>query len=145
MVVKITFATNLECMPYRYFFIVLFAALVSCTGNDKPSAAPQTTEVKDSAAVAALEEGKELFLRNCITCHAVNNDLTGPALKGVESRWKDRQKLYAFVRNSQEVIKDDAYAQDLFNRWNKVQMTPFTWLKDEQVEMILKYIKSVEE
>jgi hypothetical protein len=67
-------------------------------------------------------------------------ELAGPALQYVEQRWKDKALLYAFIRNSQAVIAKDAYAKDLYNRYNKVEMTQFAWLKDEEIDQLLHYI-----
>jgi len=124
---------------------LLISCLVSCSENNKPS--PQNNAPVDTIAenkTDATAEGKTLFLTNCASCHSITKELTGPALTDVETRWKDKEKLYAFIRNSQEVIKDDVYAKDLFNRYNKVQMNPFPWIKDEQIEAILSYIRKMQ-
>ena len=71
--------------------------------------------------------------------------MTGPALKGVEDRWPDKQKMYAFIRNSTEVIKTDKYAKDLWLKYNQTMMLPHPDLKDEDIRAILDYINSVSE
>jgi hypothetical protein len=73
----------------------------------------------------------------------VNKDMTGPALKGVEDRWPDKEKLYAFIRNSEEVIRSDKYARELWLEWNQTTMLPHPDLKDEGIRDILDYIKTV--
>jgi hypothetical protein len=73
----------------------------------------------------------------------VNKDMTGPALKGVEDRWPDKEKLYAFIRNSEEVIRNDKYARELWLQWNQTAMLPHPDLKDEDIRAILDYIKEV--
>ncbi|MEP7257850.1 MAG: c-type cytochrome, partial [Flavitalea sp.] len=47
------------------------------------------------------QDGGSLFQQNCASCHAVNKDLTGPRLSGVEGRgpWSDRKQLYAWIHN----------------------------------------------
>jgi cytochrome c551/c552 len=72
----------------------------------------------------------------------VNKDMTGPALKGVEDRWPDKEKLYAFIRNSEEVIRNDKYARELWLQWNQTAMLPHPDLKDEDINAILGYIKA---
>ena len=87
--------------------------------------------------------GKALFKANCASCHNKNmkTDMTGPALGGVEERWEDKKLLYQFIRNSQAVIKSgDAYAVNLYEKYDKTQMTAFPSLTDEEIEGILKYI-----
>ncbi len=75
----------------------------------------------------------------------VNRELTGPALKGVESRWPDKKRLYDFIRNSQEVIKADGYAHDLWMRYNQTIMPPHPGMSDEDVRNMLEYINAVSE
>lgn len=90
----------------------------------------------------SAQDGKALFAQNCASCHAVNKDLTGPALKGVEDRWPDKKLLYKWIRNNQEVIKSGyPYAVNLYNAWNKTQMNLFTSLTDAEIDAILKYIR----
>lgn len=84
-------------------------------------------------------DAAELFRVNCSQCHRPNKDFVAPALKNVRQRWSDQEKLYRFIRNSQEVIKEDAYARDLFKKWNSAYMQPFPDLTDEQITAILDY------
>jgi mono/diheme cytochrome c family protein len=92
------------------------------------------------------QDGKALFSANCASCHSVTKQLTGPALAGVEERWGgDRTKLHAWIRNSQAFLKTgDTYANDLFNRFNKVPMNAFTSLGDKDIDAILDYVKAEE-
>ena len=69
--------------------------------------------------------------------------MTGPALKGVEDRWPDKEKLYAFIRNSEEVIRNDKYARELWLEWNQTQMLPHPDLTDDDIAAILGYVKGV--
>ncbi len=88
--------------------------------------------------------GQALFSANCASCHAVHKDLTGPALAGVEERWGDKKKLYAWIKNNQAFLKTgDKYANDLYNKYNKTQMNLFTNLADAEIDAILAYIKTV--
>ncbi|MCU0320909.1 MAG: cytochrome c [Chitinophagaceae bacterium] len=85
-------------------------------------------------------DGKQLFMANCGACHHATRNLTGPSFYGVRTRWKDKKLLYAYVRNSTEVIKKDAYAKALFEKWNKVVMTSFPKLKDAEIDAIFNYV-----
>jgi mono/diheme cytochrome c family protein len=90
------------------------------------------------------QDGKALFSANCASCHAVNKKLTGPALAGVEDRWPDKQNLYAWIKNSAAFLKTgDAYANNLYNEYNKVAMNNFPGLSDADIDAILAYIKTV--
>jgi mono/diheme cytochrome c family protein len=91
------------------------------------------------------QDGKALFSQNCASCHAVHKQLTGPALAGVEDRWGgDKTKLHAWIHNSSAFLKTgDAYANDLYNRFNKTAMNAFPSLSDKDIDAILAYISSV--
>lgn len=69
--------------------------------------------------------------------------MTGPALRGVEERWPDKLKLYSFIRNSEEIIKTDEYARNLWLQFNQTSMTPHPDLTDAQIRQVLDYINSV--
>lgn len=89
------------------------------------------------------QDGKALFTANCASCHAINKKLTGPALAGVEDRWPSREALYDWVHNPSKVIQGgDKYAVDLFNAYNKTQMTAFPQLSTKDIDAILDYVKA---
>lgn len=103
-----------------------------------------TEEVVASPSEADLLKGKELFTRYCKSCHAVTTRLTGPPLKGIEER-RERAWIYEFVRNSTAVIKSgDEYAVNLFKEYNETLMTAYPELKDQEIDLILDYVKSEE-
>lgn len=99
------------------------------------------------SAEVNLDEGKALFKNNCATCHnkSMKDDLTGPALGGVQERWEGKEELlYSWIRNSQAVIASgDGYAVSLFAEWNNSVMTAFPNLTDQQIESVLGYIDAV--
>ncbi|MET6999538.1 c-type cytochrome [Chitinophaga defluvii] len=86
-------------------------------------------------------KGKALFQQDCASCHNVHKKLTGPALKGVEERWSDKKLLHQWIHNSAAVLATgDVYANNLFNEYNKLAMTPFPNLSEEDIDNILAYI-----
>ncbi len=94
---------------------------------------------------ATIEVGKEIFKNQCAACHNRNmkDDLTGPALGGVEERWADypEEDLYSWIRNSSAMIAaGHPRATELWNEWKPTAMTAFTALTDEEIESILLYI-----
>ncbi|MFN5930145.1 MAG: c-type cytochrome, partial [Sphingobacteriales bacterium] len=46
------------------------------------------------SAKGFAQDGKAIFQQKCAACHAVDKNLTGPALKGVEERWPAKADLY---------------------------------------------------
>lgn len=91
-----------------------------------------------------IKEGKTLFENNCTVCHAIHEEIVGPALAGVYDR-RPIPWLNAFIKNSQKVIQSgDTYAVQLYEKYNRMQMTSFD-LSEDQVLAILAYIKDATE
>ncbi len=101
----------------------------------------------DVQAEVSPAVGKTLFKQQCAQCHNKNmkDDLTGPALGGVQQRWEGREEiLYAWIRNSQAVIASgDEYAVNLYNKWDKTLMNPFPNLTDDEIASLLVYIDNM--
>jgi mono/diheme cytochrome c family protein len=87
------------------------------------------------------KHGQELFTNNCSSCHAITDEaVVGPGLKGVTTR-RPVDWILTWVKNPQKVIAGgDKYAVDLYNKYNKAQMTAFPGFKDEDIKSILAYI-----
>jgi len=127
-------------VPYRnQFSKVLGIQLIVCLFF---SAALFSQDETASAGDAV--KGKSLFNQNCAACHALNKKMTGPALANVESTIEeqglDREWIYAWVKNSAGVIASgDAYANKLYNEYNKTAMTAFPTLSNADIDNILAY------
>ena len=86
------------------------------------------------------QSGEELFRSYCKACHNIDKKLVGPALKDVHIR-RDREWLYAFIKNSQEMIDaGDSLGMSLFMEYNQIPMPPQR-INDEQIASILAYIE----
>ncbi len=105
---------------------------------------------QDSTATAAAPagggdaaKGAQLFKDNCAQCHAATNEqIVGPGLAGIESR-RDLAWLKKWINNPMGVVASgDKYAVDLFNRFNKTQMTAFPNFTEDDVKAILAYVKT---
>ena len=84
-------------------------------------------------------KGKELFNANCAACHKLDGKATGPALRDVAAKY-DKEWLYKWIKNSGELIKSgDAQAVKVFEENNKVPMTAFPQLSNEDIDNILAY------
>lgn len=88
---------------------------------------------------AMYKAGEKVFKGNCAACHKPDKDMTGPAIKGAKARWEGKGDIHAWVKNSQAVIKSgNAYANELFAKWNKSVMTPQA-ISDEEIDAVLYY------
>jgi mono/diheme cytochrome c family protein len=108
---------------------------------------PQYAVVKDtlptpmlsSGEAAVVAAGDALFKGNCAQCHAVNEQVVGPALAGITKR-RPMNWILPWVKNSSKVVASgDEYAVTLFNKFSKQQMPSFD-LSDKEITSIIAYI-----
>ncbi|GAA5220483.1 c-type cytochrome [Membranihabitans marinus] len=95
-----------------------------------------------------IQLGQKLFRANCNSCHNkdMKSDLTGPALGPSIEAWSEfpREDLYAWVRNSQELIANGhPRAVELWNAYKPTVMTPNPNLTESDIESIFAYIDGV--
>lgn len=92
----------------------------------------------------AAPDGQAIFKANCASCHNPLKDATGPALQGVDKRVPSKEWLYKWVKNPAAVIASgDKYANDIYNKWGKTQMTAFGALSNEEIDAVVTYVNSV--
>jgi cytochrome c2 len=91
------------------------------------------------------KNGEKLFKANCTACHALDKQLIGPALGGVVDRLKKEQSLeapwfYKWIKDNKSFrASGDKYANEVFEKFNKVEMTAFPNLTDKGIDDILEY------
>lgn len=104
------------------FFLICSFSLFS---QDAPAADPAA--------------GKALFNAQCAACHALDKNMTGPALRGVGDKY-EKEWLYKWIKNSGELIRSgDERANKIYNEWNKVAMTAFPQLSNTDIDNIIAY------
>ncbi len=91
------------------------------------------------------KKGEELFKANCAACHALDKQMVGPALGGVVERLKTEQNLdidwlHQWIKDNEALRSSgDAYANEVFEKFNKAPMTTFPNLSDQDIDDILEY------
>lgn len=85
--------------------------------------------------------GQTLFLSKCATCHKIDRDLTGPALKDFEERgpWSEREKLYEWIKNPSGFLQKDNYTRNLQQQYRST-MSGFPSLTNDEIDAIVDYI-----
>lgn len=92
----------------------------------------------------AAPDGQAIFKANCASCHNPLKDATGPALQGVDKRVPSKEWLYKWVKNPAATIASgDKYANDIYNKWGKTQMTAFPNLSNEEIDAVVTYVNGV--
>lgn len=115
-------------LSFSLIFITLFNFQIS-----------QAQDVPTDEAV--ISGGENLFKANCKVCHSINDRVVGPALRDITKR-RPVEWIQKFVKNSQKVIKSgDEYAVNLYNEYNKTEMTAFDF-SDDEILSVVAYIKN---
>ncbi len=88
--------------------------------------------------------GEALFKANCTTCHLVQGKRVGPELLGMSSRF-EAEWLHKWIKNSQSLIASgDETAVRLFEENNRLVMTAFPQLSDDDISNIIAYVDAEE-
>lgn len=91
------------------------------------------------------KNGEKLFKANCTACHALDKQLIGPALGGIVDKLKTEQNLdtdwlHKWIKDNKALRESgDKYAIEVYEQYNKVEMTPFPNLTDQEIDDILEY------
>ncbi|GAB2875237.1 c-type cytochrome [Hymenobacter ruber] len=108
-----------------------------------PQVAVSLSRPVSGSEAAEVAAGDALFKGNCAQCHAVNEQVVGPALAGITKR-RPMSWILPWVRNSSKIVASgDDYAVVLFTKFNKQQMPSFA-LSDKEIASIVAYINSEE-
>ncbi len=120
------------------FFVTLFSS------NENVSTETTTLDAEVSPPAIVNSEGGNLFRQNCQSCHALDKNLTGPALRGVEERgpWTERKNLIKWVKNPAKFIPTTPYTKELQKQYGQV-MPSFPQLSDEDIHLIFNYIANL--
>lgn len=95
------------------------------------------------AEVQEIVAGDALFKGNCAQCHAVNEQVVGPALAGLTKR-RPIAWIIPWVKNSSKMVaQGDDYAVALYEKYSQQQMPSFD-LSAKEITSIVAYINSQE-
>ncbi|NDP28694.1 MAG: c-type cytochrome [Flavobacterium sp.] len=109
------------------------AATAAPAATATPATTPAVTQGGDPV------KGKEIFNTNCAACHKLDAKATGPALRGIGTKY-EKAWFYKWIHNSADLIKSgDAQAIKVFEENNKIPMTPFPQLSEADIDNIIAY------
>lgn len=87
----------------------------------------------------AAKAGSAIFEAECRTCHNFNNDVTGPALKGVTKR-QTNEWLTKWIENPAKVLASgDKHANEMKAKYGSVMST--LGLPPEDIANVIEYLK----
>lgn len=91
----------------------------------------------------SAQDGEKLFKANCSSCHKIDQNMTGPALSGVQDRWEGKEDLlHQWIKNPSAVKEmGDPYVKNLLSEWEpKSGLMTAQAVTDEEIDAILAYI-----
>lgn len=95
---------------------------------------------QSSYAEVSAAAGVKLYKQYCTSCHKINGELVGPALKDIHKR-RSEEWLLKWIRNNAELRKSgDKDAIAIWEKYAKNEMPSFTNLSDDDIKSILAYI-----
>ena len=131
---------------YGLSWIIFASTAFYYINNQSPKPPPGCATVTNAQEVnvelsSLAVKGEALFKSNCAQCHAPTNEqIVGPGLAGLESR-RDIGWIREWIRNPQKVLdSEERYAIELYERFNKTQMTAFPNFTNEDIDAIPKYL-----
>lgn len=88
-----------------------------------------------------IAAGKTLYTSKCASCHNIFKDMTGPALKDLETRhkWSDHNELLKWIQNPGAYMAADPYTQGLKAKYGSL-MTGFADFTLKDVDDVVSYI-----
>jgi len=93
------------------------------------------------------QDGKELFENFCSTCHKINDNSTGPKLKGVLKLWADAEEselIYEWVKNPVQLKESGKSKRALVaSDYSPTNMAPQV-VTNEQIDAIFTYVENWE-
>jgi mono/diheme cytochrome c family protein len=133
----VLYACVLFAVVYAGYYIISYEK----NKTVKTQSQPPVITYDDLMNTPQISEGKDLFDKNCSSCHKI---------RGTDQIWLenivrnnyDKKELYGWIRNSDSVIKSgNKYYNAMFDEFNQTKMTSFPNFSDKEIDEIIEYIK----
>ncbi|WP_341655239.1 c-type cytochrome [Blattabacterium cuenoti] len=122
---------SLYSMRKILFFIFIFSFFLMEEGKLK-------------ANKGDVENGMELFKKNCTACHSIDlrKKMIGPALHGVTEK-RNRKWLHQWIKNNKSLRESgDKDALEIYKEYGNIEMNSFPQLSEKQIDDILFFLKN---
>ena len=123
----------------KFFLPILsFSLLIACNSGgskeEKQTDKKETsTEVADLSANPDYQKGLGILAKNdCLTCHKVDEMMTGPAYRDVANKYAGMDTAVSYL--AKKIISGGSGV------WGNVMMTPHPGVSQDDAEAMAKYI-----
>jgi mono/diheme cytochrome c family protein len=119
---------------------------MAVNGMEPSPPSVNNTPAEDYTPGANNIDGRKLFNQNCAVCHSTGTiRINGPGLAGVTGRVPSEEWMHKWIKDPDGLKKSgDPYAVKI-DKENASNMTPFGFLRDDEVDAIIDYIKAATE
>src|SRR5688572_21141979 len=136
---------RIKYKPILSFLVATFLTFSVFAQGEQADVAKEGVTAGAPAAQAAggdpalISAGDALFKNNCASCHALDEVVVGPALRGVTKK-RNQAWLINWIKNSSKMVQSgDKEAVAIFNEYQKQQMPSFAF-SDDEIKSILAYV-----
>ena len=129
-------------MKRMFIPVVALSVLIACnSGGSKEETKEESKEEKKDTVTAVVDvsqnpdyqAGLAILAKNdCLTCHKVDEALTGPAYRDVANKYAGADTAVAYL--SEKIIKGGSGV------WGSVMMIPHPGVSQADAEAMVKYI-----
>ena len=127
-------------MKKIFLLFAVVGLIASCGGGDKKEEKKETTGTEqkaeggdDLSSNPVYTKGLELIAQNdCLTCHKIEEKLTGPAYKDVAKKYAGIDTAVQFLAN--KIISGGS------GNWGEVPMAPHSSLSMEDAKALAQYV-----
>lgn len=132
----------------RFSFSLLFSLGLSASGFGQADTSSKAVSAAPAGATAAAPAagsgdpaaGEGIFKANCKSCHAIGEQVVGPALKDAHKRWPSKAAMANFIKYPQKTIDGgNAYAKGLYDKY-KQYMPNHDFLQPADIDNVIAYI-----
>lgn len=126
-------------LQMKKVFTILFAtsisaAIVACGGSETEDKVVVTTATPDLSSNPDYQKGLDLVAKSdCLTCHKINEQSTGPAYSEVAAKYAGAADT-TITRVAGKIISGGA------GNWGAIPMTPHPQVSQTDAEQMVKYI-----
>ncbi len=127
--------------PLALATVIAISAVSLTYAQDAPADSSATAAAPSAGPTGDAAAGEALFKSNCVSCHAIDKRVLGPALAGINEK-QSNEWLHKWIKNSSALIASgDKAAVAIFEEYNKVPMPGYPQFSDTDIDDILTYIK----
>jgi cytochrome c len=118
--------------------VIALSVLIACNSGGskdekKDDQKETTTEVADVSQNPDYQKGLDILAKNdCLTCHKVEETLTGPAYRDVANKYAGADTAVAYL--TKKIINGG------MGVWGSVMMVPHPGISQADAEAMVKYI-----